>query len=300
MTAGAASAGRVDSQGRARDAWTDHVGSPVHDTAQTTPSGIVVERGGPVGGVPVVLVHAGVADRRMWDPQWAGLTAVRDAVRLDLRGFGDSTRRPAGAMDPVADVLEVLDVLAVDACHLVAASFGAGVAVEVALTRPDLVRSLVLAPPGGSLLTEATPDLRAFFAAEREALAAGDVDAAVEANVVTWVVGHSRDAADVDPGVVAAVRDMQRRAFEVTQRWDDLDEVELDPPATERLADLGQPVLLVVGDHDLEATHRAADHLLASAPRVRRIEVAHAAHLPSMEAPAVFLDVVLGWVAEHD
>ncbi|HSO64594.1 MAG TPA: GNAT family N-acetyltransferase [Ornithinibacter sp.] len=269
-------------------------------TSVTTPSGIVAERGGPVGAPPVVLLHAGVADRRMWEPQWAGLTAVRDAVRLDLRGFGESARRPAGALDHVADVLEVLDVAGVGSCHLVGSSFGAGVAVEVALTRPDLVRSLVLAPPGGSLFTAATPDLLAFAAAEHEALAVGDLDAAVEANIATWVVGPTRDAADVAPAVVAAVRAMQRRAFEVTEGWDDLEEVELDPPAVDRLADLHRPVLLVVGGHDLDATRLAAARLEAVAPHVRRVDVPDAAHLPSMESPDGFLDLVLAWVAEHD
>ena len=96
----------------------------------------------------------------MWDPQWAALTAVRNAVRLDLRGFGESARPPAGALDPVADVLDTLDHLGVTSCHLVGSSLGAGVAVEVALTRPDAVRSLLLAPPGGSLLTERTPAVR--------------------------------------------------------------------------------------------------------------------------------------------
>ena len=101
-----------------------------------TPSGIAYDRGGPPGATPVVLLHAGVADRRMWDPQWAALTAARDAVRLDLRGFGESDRPPVGALDPVGDVLDTLDHLGVTACHLVGSSFGAGVAVEVALTRP--------------------------------------------------------------------------------------------------------------------------------------------------------------------
>ena len=49
-----------------------------------------------------------------------GLTAVRDTVRLDLRGFGDSTQRPSGPLDHVADVLATLDLLGIDACHLVA------------------------------------------------------------------------------------------------------------------------------------------------------------------------------------
>ncbi|HET6966626.1 MAG TPA: alpha/beta hydrolase, partial [Ornithinibacter sp.] len=133
-----------------------------------------------------------------------------------------------------------------------------------------------------------------------EALAAGDLDAAVEANVRTWVVGVGREAGDVGADVAASVRDMQRRAFVVTAGWDDLEEVELDPPASERLADLHQPVLLVVGGHDLDTTRLAAARIEATAPDVRRVDVPGAAHLPSMEDPDAFLDLVLGWVAEHD
>lgn len=61
-----------------------------------SPAGIAYDRAGPPVELPVVLIHAGVADRRMGDPQWSALTALRDAVRLDLRGFGESTARPHG------------------------------------------------------------------------------------------------------------------------------------------------------------------------------------------------------------
>ena len=267
-----------------------------------TPTGIAVDRAGPRGGTPVVLLHAGVADRRMWDPQWGGLTASRDAVRLDLRGFGESDRPPTGPLDPVADVLDTLDHLGVTSCHLVGSSFGAGVAVEVALTRPDAVRSLLLAPPGGSLLTERTPAFAAFAAAENSAMARGDLDAAVEADIDAWVVGEGRDASEVDPAVTAAVRVMQRRAFEVDASWGDvdLDEVELDPPAAERYAEVGQPVLLVVGGHDLDIVRLAAAGLEAGLPHVRRVDRPDAAHLPSMEEPESFLRLLLDWVAAQD
>jgi pimeloyl-ACP methyl ester carboxylesterase len=118
----------------------------------------------------------------------------------------------------------------VDRCHVVGASFGAGVAVEVSLTRPSAVASLLLAAPGGSLLAEMTPDLRAFFDAESAALERGDLDAAVEANLSWWVDGTPRSADQVDPSVRDRVRRMQRRAFEVTADWDDVEERELDPP----------------------------------------------------------------------
>lgn len=268
-------------------------------TTSYTAKGIAYDRGGPPGERPVVLLHAAVADRRMWDAQWPGLTAARDAVRLDLRGFGESDERPE-RLDLVGDVLATLDELGTASCHLVGCSLGAGLAVEVALSRPALVRSLLLVAPGGSLITERTPQLAAFAAAENEALARGDLDAAVEANVDTWVVGQGRGPADVDPAVTTSVRLMQRRAFEVGQEWDDLYDVELDPPAVEHLAELHQPVLLVVGGHDLDAVHLAADRLEAGVADVRRVDRPDTAHLPSMEEPEVFLRLLLDWVVEHD
>src|SRR5690348_7987855 len=96
------------------------------------------ERTGPPTSTPLLLVHAGVADRRMWDPIWPALTAVRDVIRVDLRGYGESTEQPAGPWSPRADVLEVLDHLGVERAHLVGCSFGAGVCAELALERPAL------------------------------------------------------------------------------------------------------------------------------------------------------------------
>jgi pimeloyl-ACP methyl ester carboxylesterase len=246
------------------------------------------------------LIHAGIADRRMWNPQWERLSAIRDTVRIDLRGFGESTGRPNGLLDHVADVINTLRHLDIRQCHLVGASFGAGVATEVALTRPDLVRSLLLCPPGGSLLAELTPDLKNFFDAEEAALARDDLDAAVDANVATWVVGPGRSAADVDPTVVATVRQMQRNAFEIAASWGEVGESELDPPAVDRLTDLVQPVLLLVGGHDLDTTHDAADRVYTGAPRVQRVAWADVAHLPSMERPQPFLDLLLNWANAHE
>lgn len=262
----------------------------------TTASGIAFERGGQPGRPPVALLHAGVADRRMWDPLWDELTSRRDVVRLDLRGFGESTARPTGPLDHVADVLETLAHLEIGTCHLVGASFGAGVAAEAALTRPDLIRSLLLCPPGGSLLAELTPALRSFFDRENEALARDDLDAAVEANIDTWVVGTGRSKAEIDQSVAASVRVMQRRAFEVQQHWDDLDEVELAPPALDRLAQLAARTLVLVGAHDLDTSLDAAARVTAGAPQVRRVDWDHVAHLPTLEQPTQFLELLLDWI----
>lgn len=243
-----------------------------------------------------MLLHAAIADRRMWQPQWPGLTRARDVVRLDLRGFGQSTTRPADGWSLTGDVIETLAALDIERAHVVGCSVGAGVAAELAVTAPDLVASLLLVAPGGALITEATDDLRAFGRAENSALEAGDLDAAAAANVAWWVVGPHRDAAAVPEHVRALVHAMQRRAFEITADWDDIDEDELDPPVTERLGEITAPTLVLTGGLDLEAIGIAADLVAARVPRARSTTWDDVAHLPSLERPDDFLRLVQEWL----
>ena len=259
-----------------------------------TSSLLAHDRGGPTGALPVVLLHAGVADRRMWDPQWAALTAVRDVVRPDLHGFGESGTPPTGPLDPVGDVVRLLDALGIERAHLVGASFGAGVAATLAVVHPDRVASLLLAPPGGDLLTERTADLEDFITAERTALAAHDLDAATQANIDAWVVGPGRDASAVDPAVIEAVRTMQHAVFVLGETWpEDVDEVELDPPVTDRLDEIACPTTVLVGGHDLEASRAAADLVVGLVPGATRVDWPDVAHLPSMERPDDFTALLL-------
>jgi 3-oxoadipate enol-lactonase len=262
-----------------------------------SPAGIAYDRAGPRDDLPVVLLHAGIADRRMWQPQWSALSAERDAVRLDLRGFGESTQRPVGALSAVDDVIDTLSSLDIGRCHLVGASFGAGVAVEVALTRAEQVGSLALIGPGGSLIAEVTPDLEAFVDAERSALARDDLDGAVEANLAWWVDGPRREVGKVDPAVRDLVGQMQRRAFELTADWDDVEEDDLDPPALERLGEIQAPTLVLVGGLDLDAIRDAAQRVTEGIPGARRVDWPDTAHLPSMERPDDFFELLRTWLA---
>jgi pimeloyl-ACP methyl ester carboxylesterase len=269
-------------------------------TLGRTASGIAFEVVGRPGGraLPVVLVHAGVADRRMWDPVWHELTRDRPGLRLDLRGYGDSVSRPVGALLPYIDVLATLDAAAFDRVHLVGASFGAGVAVETALVEPWRVASLLLAAPGGSLLDSPTEWLRAAWRAETEALAAGDLDAAAEIDVRAFVDGPRRGPDVVDPAVRALVHGMQRRAFEITADWSDVEEDELDPPALQRLAELLAPALVLVGDLDGDAMADAAERVVRDIAGARLVRWPDVAHLPSLERPTDFAALARAWFTE--
>jgi len=259
---------------------------------------LAYDRAGPVGDLPILLVHAGVADRRMWDGVWEPLVERRDVLRVDLRGFGESTDRPSGELAPHQDVLDVLDDEGIERAHVIGASFGAGVAVEVGLAEPARVASLLLVAPGGSLIPEMTGQLRAFAVAENTAMDAGDLDTAVEANLATWVDGPGQPTDRVDPAVRSRVATMQRLAFELQGHFDDVEEAELDPPALDRLAEVGVPTLVLTGTLDVDAIDHAATAVLTGVTGARQVVWPDTAHLPSMERPDAFVTLLLDWVAE--
>jgi pimeloyl-ACP methyl ester carboxylesterase len=248
-------------------------------------------------GEAVVLVHAGVADRRMWSALVPALGGERRVIRFDARGFGESLA-PDGPWSQHGDLLALLDELGVDHAHLVGASMGAGIAVEAALARPGLARSLVLVAPGGALYGGEPAELRAIWDAEIAALDDGDLDRAVEVNLVAWVDGPARGPDAVDPAVRAFVGRMQREAFEIPE-WDPVlaPEHELSPPAAARLAELALPVLVVVGEGDQTPTRAAAERIAAAAPDAQLVVWPEVAHMLTLERPDAFAELLLAFLA---
>src|SRR4029079_8438463 len=167
-----------------------------HAVGGRTTGGLAYEIAGQ--GDPIVLVHAGIADRRMWDPQWPALASVGRVVRYDARGFGE-TLPPSGAWSHHADLLALIDELGLGRAHVIGTSMGAGIAVEPALADPRPVASLLLVAPGGALLGDGAESLRQVWHEEVEALDRGDLNAAVEVNLRAWVDGPTRNADAVDP-----------------------------------------------------------------------------------------------------
>jgi pimeloyl-ACP methyl ester carboxylesterase len=236
----------------------------------------------------------------MWDDLLPALSARR-VVRMDLRGFGGSTARPNGPFSHHEDVATILDELGLRAAHLVGVSMGAGVAAEVALTRPELVRSLLLVAPGGALRAgPPSPELEALWEAEEAALESGDIDCAVEANLRTWVDGPDRSPVDMDPGLRARVGAMQKRAFELTADWADVEERALEPRAATRLAEIAAPTLVLAGAGDLADIRETARRIAADVAQTRLVQWPAVAHLPLLERPAEFARLALDWFVDAE
>ena len=94
-------------------------------------------------GPSAVFLHPGVADSRVWDPQWISFAGRYRLVRCDLPGFGRS-RVESRTLNLGAEVAALLDQLEISAAALIGCSLGGRIALELAVARPDLVSSLVL------------------------------------------------------------------------------------------------------------------------------------------------------------
>jgi pimeloyl-ACP methyl ester carboxylesterase len=247
-------------------------------------------------GETVVLVHAGVCDSRMWDPQWEPFAAAHRVVRYDLRGFGRSPLPPE-PYSHAADLVALLQGLDSGPAWLVGASLGGRIVLEAAVAHPELVAGLVLV---SSALSGHpwSPDVLAFWDREDAALNAGDLDMAVEENLRMFVDGPVRGPGSADPALRGRVRTMQRDAFAVQlPAPPDADEEPLVTGLAERLGEIKAPVLVVTGTDDVADFVVIADRLAGSIPGAERATVAGAAHLPSMEQPAEFNRLVLGFLA---
>lgn len=242
-------------------------------------------------GEPLVLIHAGIADSRMWEPQLAAFAPHFRTVRFDSRGFGRS-RPGSGPFSHRGDVIAVLDALAIDRAHLVALSYGGSIALETALAFPGRVRSLVLgatAPRGLVAHTNLVPVWEEIDAL----LEAGKIDEANELEMQIWVDGPVRSTSDVDPAVRALVTEMNRISLAAT---DQPDETELDPPISERLGEITVPTLILAGEFDQPGSV-AGPKLLADRIANAELMMIHgAAHMLNMEQPDIFNAAVLDFL----
>jgi len=243
-------------------------------------------------GPPLLLIHAGITDRRMWDDVLPALAERRRTIRLDLRGYGE-TPLPDDPFCWTADARELLRALDVDRADVVGVSVGAGVALDLALAHPELVRRLVLVAPGFSSWTW-SPEMDAFDEAETAAVERGDLDEASWLNVRFWVDGPRRGETEVPPELRRRVFEMQRRAFEIDNdaavgSW-------LVPDRADRLGEVEIPTLLVVGELDQPDFAAIGRHMAEAMPDARLEMMPGVAHLPPMEAPAPFAELVLGFL----
>ncbi|QEV65119.1 alpha/beta fold hydrolase [Streptomyces spectabilis] len=248
-------------------------------------------------GEPLVLLHGGFLDHRMWDDQTDDLGRHHRVIAPDVRGHGRSANatRPFRQTDDLAALLRHLDV---GPAVVVGLSMGAGIAVDTALEHPDLVSALVVCGAGTSEPEFTNPWVLAIQAEWARATAAGDAAAFVDATML-FAAGPHRSLGDVDPDVVRRLREMT----EQTVAKHSGAEASHLVPVTDtwaRAARLTLPLLAVTGDLDTSDNIGMAQRLARSVRDGRTATVTGTAHYPNMERPEAFNALLRDFLAAAD
>ncbi|MEU7858379.1 alpha/beta hydrolase [Nonomuraea sp. NPDC049141] len=248
-------------------------------------------------GPAVVLIHAGIADRRMWRHQRDALSDRYRVIGYDWRGYGESAD-PAGELVHHEDLLRLMDGLGVERAALVGDSMGGSHAVEAALAAPHRVAGLVLISSGLSghswpddMIAQARERVHSTVPADRLAryrsgtaeVVSADLDAFARAHALWQVAGPDRGMDDLDPEVWELAFAMMRRVFE--RSWNRRPVTERHLSAKDRLHEITSPTLVINGLSDVPGIQAVSDLLTEKIKGARRLDLPATGHLPPLERP---------------
>ena len=232
-------------------------------------------------GNALVFLHAGVADRRMWQPQMDAFGKDFQLIAYDRREFGE-TESADIPFSHVADLQALLDHFSISAAHLVGCSQGGRIAIDFALSFPERVKSLTLIAPAvsGAPKPESFPDeVGARLDALDEADEADDLEQVNKIEAQIWLDGALGKIGRIDGNLRELFLKMNGNALQMPEMTQEVEPAS----AYERVAELSQSTLIIWGDLDFPHVQERCRHLAATIPNARAIEIQEAAHLVSLE-----------------
>ena len=221
-------------------------------------------------GHPVVLIHSGGADLRLWTFLAPLLSKDYKVIAFDGRGAGKSPS-PSKHTNYVEGVLEIMDYLELNQPTLIGHSMGGQIATDFALNYPERVSKLVLI----------APSLTGFpYSNEFEQYHINVLEAAPN---IDKMLELALDSPTYQVVIESPQKDltiqMLRQHFERMLKWPaDFSMRWPQPPAIERLGELNPETLFIIGNKDLEDNYRVAD-CFREVSNIHLIEIKDADHM---------------------
>jgi 3-oxoadipate enol-lactonase len=236
------------------------------------------------GARPVVLLHPGVGDSRIWAGILPALTPKYRVIRYDARGFGRSPA-PEVPFSLLPDLIAVLDHFGIERAAFVGCSQGGASSLGLAVENPSRVSVLVLLCPGvpGAPAQEEAQNgpgadkLEAKFA---RLIEAGDVDGL--ASLMQRIWGAS--------GATPEVMEQLGSAARAILNGGDMGVADL--PVFGRLGEIAVPSALLVGDADLPSLVEANKQAAAVIPGCEFMLVPGMDHFPPLREPGLVLSAI--------
>jgi pimeloyl-ACP methyl ester carboxylesterase len=244
-------------------------------------------------GEPVILIHGGFLDRRMWDGQFEAFARSYRVIRYDVRAHGLSRTDSVSFADH-EDLHDLMAALEIPKATLVGLSMGGQISIDFALAYPEMTHALVLVGPGMSGFPFDSPAIEKYVSDLTAAFQSGFPDA-IEMFTRYWCDGPEREPSEVDPAVRRKVLAMLEGSEERWRYWR-LNQ-QLDPPAYGRLNEIGVPTLAIVGGIDMPDVIGVVDRIAEQVPGARKVVIPDVAHMVNMEKPQEFNDLVLEFLS---
>lgn len=248
---------------------------------------------------PLVCVHGSLNDFRVWGCLLGPLSQRHRMIVPSLRHFfpaqWDGVGDTYSIAQHVSDVIAFIEKLDFGPVDLMGHSRGGHVSFRVAQQRPDLLRRLILAEPGGELDASLDPDyvggpspLLARFTASAEKIRAGDVDGGLAVFVDTL------EGAGTWPRLPAMVKQNLRdnATTLIGQVRDNR------PPFSKSDAEaIKMPTLFILGERTKGLLPKVLHALAAHVPYSRTAIIPNATHPMFEQAPQKYSEVVLDFLA---
>lgn len=247
------------------------------------PNGQLFYAGAGSGTTPVLLLHAGYVDHRMWNREFDHLSQRTRVVAPDARAHGRSStpHSPFRHCDDVAALVRHLDQ---GPAVLIGVSMGAAAAVDTALEHPDVVRALVISGAGTNEPEFTDPAALRLLDRAEQAIARWDAQAWLDATL-EWIAGPNRALDEVHPEVVSKIQRLH----------EDFVRTQIKPgmvPPThvinswQRLREITVPVWGIGGADDFPDHLRMCERAVTSVGDGRGvITMPRAGHYPNLEQP---------------
>jgi pimeloyl-ACP methyl ester carboxylesterase len=251
------------------------------------------------GRPPLLCIHGSLNDYRAWSPVMGPLSRGRRVIAPSLRHYFPEHWDGQGGnftiAQHVADVIAFIEALDAGPVDLMGHSRGGHIAFRVAEQRPDLLRKLVLAEPGGELdaslapqSSEAKPTAPRTYVEEAAAkLNTGDIDGGLR------IFKDAIDGPGAWDGLPAADRETRLdNAFTLLAQTNE----QRRPFARAEAESISPPTLVVAGGNTPGILPIIAKALAAHIPGAERVVIEKAAHVMFAQQPAAYCEHVLAFL----
>lgn len=238
-------------------------------------------------GEPVVFIHAMSFDQEIWQDVMSLAPAGYRLISLDLRGHGksDTPPLPYQVEDYAADVIHLLDHLQVRACCLVGVSFGGMVAQAAASLRPDLIERLVLSNTATKIAV-----VEDWMAAAEEAREFGFNRENTMSGLEQLFSQQFLASSPLVEGIV------QRRLHRSIEGYIGCCHAIAHADLSDTSDRLDQTTLVVGSDLDTITPPEVVEKLAKTVPKSSLCMISGAGHLPCVEAPSAFAELLFGFL----